>query len=219
MINSEKKKIICCYTGSDLRTRGIIPAIDRISDLNVTVEIDHLKLHPKIDHIPFPLDLAAFKTGKPADSETLFIGHAPTNRKAKGSDIIIHIVKRLEKEYPVSLILIEGQKYSAAIELKRKCHIFIDQLGDLGYGMNGIEALAMGIPTCTSLASGFQDLYPEHPFLESNADTLEARLISLIEDETFRRKKTFEGRSWVEKVHQATSVVQRIHRLAGLTQE
>jgi len=29
------KRIICCYTGSDLRVRGVIPEIDKLSDLNI----------------------------------------------------------------------------------------------------------------------------------------------------------------------------------------
>jgi len=31
------KKIICCYTGSDLRTRGVMPEIDKVSDTGRSV--------------------------------------------------------------------------------------------------------------------------------------------------------------------------------------
>ena len=215
-MKEQKKTIICCYTGSDLRTRGVIPGIDRIADLNVTVEIDHLLLHPNIHHVPFPLDLTVFSPVKSDPAGLLIIGHAPTHREAKGSDTIIAVVKQLEKNYPVSLLLIEGQPYDRAIALKRRCQIFVDQIGDLGYGLNGVEALAMGIPTCTSLAPGFRTLYPDHPFLESDAKTLKPVLEKLIENGQFRQKKAVEGRIWVNKVHQATSVVQKIHKLAGL---
>ena len=87
------KKIICCYTGSDLRMRGVIPQIDAVSDLNVTVEFDHLTLHPNINHVFFPFDASEFKLATAKNENEVLIGHAPTNRAAKGSDVIIPIVK------------------------------------------------------------------------------------------------------------------------------
>ena len=210
------KIIICCYTGSDLRTRGVIPNIDRISDLNVTVEFDHLQYHPNIQHVPFPLDSSQFQMSEAIDKDPIRIGHAPTNRAAKGSDIIISNLRKLEKEFPVEMILIENLPYQKAIELKRTCHIFIDQIGDLGYGMNSLEALAMAVPVCSSLAPGFSEVYPDHPFLVIDEKNLTQNLILLIENPILRNKMGKEGREWVQRVHDARSVVRKIHQLAGL---
>lgn len=210
------KKIICCYTGSDLRTRGVIPEIDRMSDLNITVEFDHLQYHTDIHHVPFPLDVSQFKIKDTRECGPVRIGHAPTHRRAKGSDVIIRSVRKLEETYPAELILIEGIPYQKAIEVKHTCDIFIDQIGDLGYGMSGIEALAMGIPTCSSLAPGFSEAYPDHPFMEVNADSLEEVLIKLIQNRKLREEKGRKGRIWVQRIHEATAVVERIHRLAGI---
>ena len=210
------KKIICCYTGSDLRIRGVIPQIDDISDLNVTVEYDHLKLHPKIHHILFPFDVEKFKPLPYRDDEILRIGHAPTNRAAKGSDVIIPIVRELEQNYAVKLSLIENLPYQEALKRKAECHIFIDQIGDLGYGINSLESLAMGIPTCSCLAAGFDEQYPDHPFIVIDGQNLKYRLISLIEDKELRIKQGEEGREWVKKFHDPIKVVERIHELAKL---
>ena len=210
------KKIICCYTGSDLRIRGVIPQIDSVSDLNITVEYDHLKLHPKIHHIFFPFDIEKFKPLPYRDDEILLIGHAPTNRAAKGSNVIIPTVKELEKNYPVKLILIENLAYHEALKQKATCHIFIDQIGDLGYGINSLESLAMGIPTCSCLAPGFDEQYPDHPFIVINEQNLRSRLISLIQNKELRIKKTKEGREWVKKYNDPIQIVQRIHQLAKL---
>ena len=212
-LKEQGKKIICCYTGSDLRVRGVIPQIDAISDLNVTVEFDHLKLHPDIHHIFFPFDIEKFKPLPYRDAEVMSIGHAPTNRAAKGSDVIIPIVKRMEKDYPVRLILIENLPYQDALKRKAECHIFIDQIGDLGYGINSLEALAMGIPTCSCLAPGFDDQYPDHPFIVIDEQNLESRLISLVQDRELRIKKSRQGREWVKKYHDPIAVVQQIHLL------
>lgn len=208
------KKIICCYTGSDLRTRGVIPQIDVVSDLNVTVEFDHLKLHPNMHHVFFPFEASKFKIASPQDESKIYIGHAPTNRAAKGSDKIIAIVRELEKTYPTELILIENLPYDQAIQKKAECHIFIDQIGDLGYGISGLESLAMGIPTCSCLAPGFDDLYPDNPFIVIDEKTLASRLIHLIKDRELRIKKGREGREWVKKFHDPVQVVKQIHHLA-----
>ncbi len=211
-LKQQGKKIICCYTGSDLRVRGVIPQIDEISDLNFTVEYDHLKLHPNIHHIFFPFDIQKFKPLPYRDDEILRIGHAPTNRAAKGSDVIISIVNELEQNYAVKLILIENLPYQEALKRKAECHIFIDQIGDLGYGINSLESLAMGIPTCSCLAPGFEEQYPGHPFIAINGQNLKSRLISLIQEKELRIKKAREGRDWVKEYHDPIKVVQKIHQ-------
>jgi glycosyltransferase involved in cell wall biosynthesis len=214
---SEGKKIICLYTGSDLRTRGVIPQIDAISDLNLTVEFDHLRFHPNIHYVPFPLNVSQFKIHSEHGNQILQIGHAPTNRAAKGSDIIIPIVKELEKEFPVQLVLIEGMSYSEALEAKRSCDVFIDQIGNLGYGINSLEALAMGIPTCTSLAPDFEKAYPDHPFVEIREENLKEQIVRLIRNPGLQKRIGNKGRIWVKKVHNAKTVAQRIHHLTALS--
>ena len=214
-LKKQGKKIISCYTGSDLRVRGVIPQIDAITDLNVTDEFDHLQLHPNIHHVFFPLNLQKFNPVEFRHHNILKIGHAPTSREAKGSHKIIPLVKQLEKNYSVKLILIENLPYNDAIELKSKCDIFIDQIGDLGYGINSLESLAMSIPTCSCLAPNFAEKYPDHPFIVIDEHNLQQQLIHLIEDSKLRQKKGKQGRQWVEKYHDAQKVVKRIHRLAG----
>ncbi len=209
----QSKKIICCYAGSDLRIRGVIPQIDPISDLNVTVEYDHLKLHPNIHHVFFPFDASKFVPLPYRDEKIIRIGHAPTNRAAKGSNVIIPIVKELEQNYSVKLILIENLSYQEALKRKSECHIFIDQIGDLGYGINSLEALAMGIPTCSCLAPGFAEQYPNHPFIVIDEYNLKSQLVNLIQNTELRMKKAEEGMEWVRKYHDPVKVVQRINQL------
>ncbi|MCI0512202.1 hypothetical protein L0128_03220 [candidate division KSB1 bacterium] len=215
-LKARGKKIICCYTGSDLRVRGILPAIDALSDLNISVEFDHQFLHPNLTHVPFPINPERYTQKASQPGEKIRIGHAPTNRQAKGSDLIIPIVRQLEDEFPVELILIERLPYPQALALKATCQIFIDQIGDLGYGISALEALCMGIPTCTCLAPGFDAKYPDHPFVVVDEQNLRPELIHLIQDTTFREVKARAGFNWVWKVHDSRAVVQRIHALAGM---
>jgi len=212
------KKIICLYTGSDLRTRGVIPQIDACVDLNLTLEFDHLALHPNIQHVFFPLDIRRFSLAPIRNDHHIVIGHAPTNRAAKGSDTIIAVVQNLQNEFPIDLELIENVSHDEALRRKARCDIFIDQIGELGYGINAIEALAMGICACTALVSGFAEKYPDHPFVEINAENLRERLIELCQRPEERRRLRQYGRAWIERMHEARQVVQRIHQLLNSTQ-
>ncbi len=210
------KKLVCCYTGSDLRTRGVIPAIDTVSDANVTVEFDHLYLHPRIHHVFFPFDASRFSMRSPSRSPSVRIGHAPTNRAAKGSDTIVAALNELSKEYPILIDLIQDVSHNEALKRKYMCDIFIDQIGDLGYGINSLESLAMGIPTCSCLAPGFAEQAPDHPFISVDRHNLKEQLIHLIQDPEYRQCKGEKGFHWVRRMHRAERTVQSIHRIAGM---
>ncbi len=210
------KTVICCYTGSDLRTRGVIPKIDQLSEANFTVEYDHVKLHPNIQHIFFPFEAGRFQLIE-QNNKKIRIGHAPTNQKAKGSDIIIPIMRELTHECDVEAVIIQNLPYSLAIETKQTCDIFIDQIGDLGYGINSLEALSMGIPSCSCLVPGFAEAYPDHPFVVVNKDNLKSELLRLIHDAKRRKELGLKGRAWVEKYHDSTKIVQSIHKIAGIS--
>jgi hypothetical protein len=212
------KKIICLYTGSDLRTRGVIPEIDTCSDLNLTLEFDHLNLHQNIQHVLFPLDIRRFSLSPIRNDHRIVIGHAPTNRLAKGSDMIIAVAQSLQNEFPIDLELIENVSYEEALRRKAQCDIFIDQIGELGYGINAIEALALGVCACTALVSSFAEKYPDHPFVEINAENLRERLSELCRYPEKRQRLRQRGREWVERMHEARQVVQRIHQLLNSTQ-
>ncbi len=208
------KKIVILYTGSDLRTRGIIPAIDQLADLRLTLEFDHLALDPGLTHVFFPFEFEKFeaiKTRPPRDQ--IVIGHAPTNRHAKGSAAIIAAVKSLANDFPVYLELIEGMPHAEAMRRKAGCDIFIDNLGELGYGVNAIEALALGLCTCTSLMPEFLALYPGHPFVEITFENVKEQLYRLCANAGLRRELGQKGRAWAEKHYEAAQVVRRVHQL------
>lgn len=208
------KKIVCLYTGSDLRTRGLIPAVDACADLRLTLEYDHLHLDPRLTHILFPFEFEKILFAPPTDrSEKIIIGHAPTNRAAKGSAEIIAAVHSLANEFAIHLDLIEGLPHREALRRKAQCDIFIDNLGELGYGVNAIEGLALGVCTCTSLMPEFLARYPDHPFVEINFQNLRDQLLRLCAQPHWRRAFAKAGRAWAEKNHGATEIVRQVHQL------
>jgi hypothetical protein len=208
-IKARGKKIVCCYLGSDLRARGVMPAVDAVSDLNFTVEFDHLRLHPDIHYLFFPFDPWRFQPAS-RQNERLRIFHSATNRKYKGTDLILEVGKRLEREEKVELVFMENTPHDKLLATKAQCDIVVDQitnLGGVGYGVSSLEALSMGIPVCTRLTPEYEAFIPDHPFVHVTPDTLYDRLVELIRNAPRRREIGQRSRLWVEKRHDARQVV------------
>lgn len=209
--------VVCFYHGTDLRNRGVIPKVDAISDLNLTSELDLLAKHPRIRYLHLVFDADQFQV-KQSENDPLIIGHAcrgPEARHFKGTDRIIEVVKELEQRYPVRLDLIEGLSNEECLRRKSRWDIAIDQITDLGgwgYGMNSLESLAMGIPTCTNMNPQCDEFFTGHPFIKVDPDSLPAKLVELIERPDYRRQKGREGPEWVHKRHSLDSVMNELYR-------
>jgi glycosyltransferase involved in cell wall biosynthesis len=213
-LKARGKKIVCGYHGTDIRQRGVIPEIDRLSDLNLTCELDLLSRHPRMKYLFLPIDTSQFVFREPR-KRVQYIGHAPTSRYFKGSDDIIGVCRELERAYAIRLILIENKPHEEALRLKSRCDIFIDQvanLGGWGYGMNSLESLSMGIPTCTNMVPEYETFLPDHPFVQIDREHLKEQLIRLIEDDQLRQQKARQGREWVERHHDIRVVMDQLYR-------
>jgi len=206
-------KIICHYHGEDLRTRGVMPELDAISDLNLTNEVDLLKKHPNIHYLflPFNTEQFSVKTGL---NKKIRVCHAPTNRYYKGSDSIISVCKKLESEGLIQFDLVENLPHKTAIERKQKADIFIDQIGDKGgwgYGMNSVESLSMGMCTLTQMNEEYQFFLPDHPFVHIEEHTLASTLRELVADRNAIQNYAQKGKQWVKKHHHIDNVVERLY--------
>ena len=213
-LKAEGKKIVCHYHGTDLRNRGVIKVMDELSDLNLTCEFDHLRLHPNIRYLFLPFEISTYSV-REHENTILKVCHAPTSRFFKGSDVIIDVCRELERRGRIEFVLIEGKSHDEAIRLKYTCDIAIDQianLGGLGYGVNSLETLAMGIPTCTNLTPEYEAFIPDHPFINVDSTNLREKLEYLISHPEYREQKGIEGRSWVEQVHEAKKLFENCMR-------
>lgn len=210
------KQIVCCYYGSDLRTRGIFRELDEISDLNLTIEFDHLAIYSGINYLFFPFDVNQFEI-KERNNQKLKIIHSPTNRKFKGTDKILPIIAQIEKVRQIEFILAENMDRNRLLEIKQTCDLAIDQIGGemggSGYGKNSIENLSMGIPTFTEFSMDYLNFIPENPMIHSTVDTLKGNLLSIIDSEQLRKDKITEGRRWVEKYHSFEAVNIKLEEL------
>ena len=208
------KKIICHYHGEDLRSRGVMPFIDKVSDLNLTNELDLLQKHPNIEYLFLPFDTSRFDK-KTRLNKTMRIGHAPTNRFYKGSDHIIAICEKLQKEGKIEFDLIENVSNRIALKRKKNLDIFIDQIGNRGgwgYGMNSIESLSMGVCTLTEMNHEYESFIRDHPFVNINKNSLKSILEELMNNHERVLSKGSEGKTWVENYHDINKVADKLYK-------
>lgn len=210
------KKIVNCYFGDDLRTRGIVKEMDELSDLNVTFEYDHTLRHPDINFLFFPFDnshIEYIDDESYNEAKILRIIHSPTQRYVKGTQEIIEVIDNVCKQANIDFILVENTPRDEVIKIKRSCHIAIDQIGNrggTGYGINSLETLSMGIPTITDMNCGMDDWLPENPFIVANKDTLAEKLLELIGNRELRNNIRKSSRDWVDKYHSYSSVFKKL---------
>jgi glycosyltransferase involved in cell wall biosynthesis len=208
------KKFVCFYHGTDIRNRGVIPAVEQVADLHLTSEWDLMSMHPKMQYLHLPIDTKQFLVVD-VDGDPIRICHAARIPEFKGTQFVIQAVENLKKRYHVELVLMENIPHHQALALKQSSHISVDQLTNLGgwgYGMSSLETLAMGIPTLTNIHPDMEDKIKGHPFIHATPDTVEQELRKLIEDPEYRRQKGREGRAWVEKVHDIEVVTEQLYQ-------
>ena len=210
------KKIICHYHGQDMRNRGVIPAMDKISQLNLTNELDLISRHSNIHYLFLPYDVSYFYPKEKLNDE-LVICHATTNREVKGSDEIIRVCEKLKKSYGIKFIFIENLPHNKVLELKSMADIYIDQITGHapGYGMNSLESLSLGVASVTNLNQDFLKFIPNHPFINADTTNLESKLVHVIENRDLLWQYCIHGRQWVEETHDYHNVVKKLYEYYG----
>ena len=210
------KKLAAVYYGVDLRWVGLMPYIKEMVNRIYGFEFDHIYYCNGLEHLPFPFDASRFRMKEKfwCGNGLLRVGHSPTDRAAKGTERILSALREAKKHYPVEIVLIEGIPYREAIERKSTCDIFVDQLGELGYGISALEALSMGIPTLVELKPDYEHLLGEHPFITINERNIVDRIAEFFEHPDMIPSVAENGRKWVESYHNPVSVVRRM--LEGL---
>ncbi len=157
-------------------------------------------------YLPFDSTRLPHKSFQPG--ETIRIGHAARN-PLKGTSAVVSAIESLKSKYPIELILIKDMSYADALAAKFTCDIFIDQLtneGGWGYGMSGVEALAMGIPVVTNIPTQMHKYIGEHPFIQADVDSLTGVLASLLENRAELALRSKIGREWVMERHDIKKV-------------
>jgi SAM-dependent methyltransferase len=129
---------------------------------------------------------------------------------SKGYITTTAILDRLAARYPLRLELIRSKQvaHAQSLAMKRRAHIVIDECVTGSYHRNSLEGLAAGAVVINGLGirPGITDVLRRctaddagNPFVFADLSTLEATLVSLIEEgESALRERGAAGRGWME---------------------
>jgi glycosyltransferase involved in cell wall biosynthesis len=161
---------------------------------------------PQID------DLDRLATYRQQNFGKLRIGHAPTNRSLKSTDVFLRACERLSHDIELEVVLIEGKPWAECLPIKGTCDIFFDQTA-FGYGGNAIECWAMGIPVVCGAPDATLDEYTRRfgalPFVDVDEASIYYGLAELVEPST-RARWGAAGRAHVEQHHSQEVGVARL---------
>jgi hypothetical protein len=84
----------------------------------------------------------------PGSGKKLVIAHAPTNRIAKGSAVIMPALEKLSSLYPgkIETLLVENMPHAEALAAYTRADLIIDQIRLGWYGALAVEGMKMGKP-------------------------------------------------------------------------
>ena len=206
------KKSVVHWLGSDIRGKSRKElAWGGRAGAQIVGSYDAARWVPEADVIPPGIDLRGIDPAPPADRDRPLVVHAPSSRRRKGTEQILAALGEL----PVDVELIEGLDHREAFERYRAADIVVDQLNAGWYGVFAIEAMALGKPVVTFLhdeaVRRTQEVFGiEVPVVSATADTLRDRLRPLVADPAERRRIGAASRAYVERVHDADAVADRL---------
>lgn len=219
----QRKPIVIHHHGTHLRRdpASVFARGEAIGARQVVSTVDLLLLAPGSTWLPQIIDIERMRALRDAyhrPDKTIRIAHAPTDRIVKGTATVEAVISRLKRRYPVVPVIIERLSWDHCLARKATADIYVDQFG-LGYGNNAIEAWAMGMPVIAGASAPIlARMRREYrrktlPFYEATVDTLEARLVELIESPDLRAEWAQRGMEHVERFHAPAVVVARLKAL------
>jgi glycosyltransferase involved in cell wall biosynthesis len=212
ILKAARKKSVFHFVGSDIR--GKTPdelAYGRLADAQIVGSYDAARWIPEAEVVPPGIDLSAIEPVPPRADGPVRVAHAALSRRRKGTELVVAACEELGLELDV----IENVRHDEVGPRLARADIVVDQLNSGWYGLFAIEAMAYGKPvvgyihdeaaTRTAAAFGV-DL----PIVRTTKETLAADLRSLLESAEERRARGAAGRSYVERVHDADKMADRL---------
>lgn len=224
------KKIIMQYEGSDLRQADRLPNnpsaqllaknlssnryqsfkkrlkfrwIKLWADKIIVSTPDLLGLAPGAEFVQnFLTDENPFNS-KETKNKKVFILHAPTKPKLKGTKFLLKAVNRLKREkYPVELLLLQNVPHDRVFGYYEKADIVLDQLLIGAYGVVSIEGMKYGKPCVCYIREDLRKFYPSNlPIISADPKNCYFVLKKLIEDKTLREGIGKESFLYFKKFH------------------
>ena len=144
------------------------------------------------------------------------VGQAPTNRSIKNTSDYIAAAERIKADRrKFDYFVLEKLKWVDTLRYKAQCDLWFDQL-TFGYGNNGIEAMAMGIPVMGNFSdpSNFgkiKDLTGlDIPMIWTQPESIEYYIRWFMDRSEDLRRMANLSKKYIDAVHEESKVVERL---------
>ncbi|HEY8237432.1 MAG TPA: hypothetical protein VIF85_12385 [Gaiellaceae bacterium] len=212
ILKAARKKSVFHFVGSDIRGKSTDElAYGRLADTQIVGSYDAARWIPEAEVVPPGIDLSAIEPVPPRADEPVRVAHAALSRRRKGTELVVVACEELGLELDV----IENVRHDEVGPRLARADIVVDQLNSGWYGLFAIEAMAYGKPvvgyildeaaTRTAAAFGV-----EVPIVRTTKETLAADLRTLAGSAEERRSRGAAGRAYVERVHDADKMADRL---------
>jgi glycosyltransferase involved in cell wall biosynthesis len=189
-----------------------IAIFDQYADAIFAVNPDLMHFLPKrAKFLPYSIaDWAKIETPAYQVGRSLKIIHSPTNRGAKGSDIIMNALDLLKKSYgdKIEVILVENVPYQKARQMYAEADLAIDQILIGWYGGFAVEMMKMGKPVMAFIRKEDLQFLPEdmardcqHAFIQVEPSSIYEKLCELIENPSILKNYREAGLEYVYRWH------------------
>jgi glycosyltransferase involved in cell wall biosynthesis len=179
---------------------------------------DLLRVLPdRAEFLPYAsVDPALWAPARTAVKTRPLVVHAPSDRRAKGTDAIVEAIGRLQSAgVPFEFALVEGVSQHDARALYQRADLVIDQVFAGWYGAVAIEAMALEKPVVAHIRPEDLGAIPEGmrndlPVIRASAETVG----QVLEEWLTRRRHELpelgvRGRAYVERWHDPIAIAAR----------
>lgn len=154
---------------------------------------------------------------KQMEPRPLRIGHAPSHRGVKGTELILAALDALKIEgFEFEFVLVEGLSNAEAKERYKTVDVLVDQLFAGWYGGLAVEAMALGKPVVVYIRDKDLKFIPSEmaadlPFIQATPTSIESALRKVLD---MPRAQLLElakrSRAYVERWHDPVNIAKRI---------
>jgi glycosyltransferase involved in cell wall biosynthesis len=193
----------------DERKRRAAARITMLADGVFALNPDLVPLLPGSEFLPYAsVDLRVYAPAPARDNPRPVVVHAPTDRRAKGTDEITAALSGLD----VDLRVVENASRDDVRAALTSADVVVDQVRLGWYGGLAVEAMALGRPVIASIDESNLALVPaamrdELPIVSATADALPSAIATALER---RGELARAGRAFVERWHDPLRIAARV---------
>lgn len=205
---------------TDLQKVENAKLFSQFADKIYAVNPDLLYLLPKrAEFLPYAISgVLSFQPSYPKNNRSpLRIGHAPSHRFFKGTEIILRAIRNLKAAgFKFEFVLVEGRSNQDAIKIYQTLDILIDQLLAGWYGRLAVEAMALGKPVLAYIREDDLHFIPpkmkkDLPIIKTNPFVIEETLKEILKAPRAHLTEIGKkSRRYVEVWHNPLQIARRV---------